>query len=140
MIRYALRCDQGHDFDSWFASATAFDDLQARGLLACAVCGSAQVEKGLMTPRVGTAEAPAPGDLRRPASPAEQALAKLRAEIEANSEYVGPDFVDQARKMHEGEAPARPIHGEAKPEEARRLMEDGVPVMPLPFLPGRKTN
>ena len=140
MIRYALKCAEGHDFDSWFANAAAFDDLKARGLLSCAVCGGGGVEKALMAPRVSVAEAVAAADLRAPLSPAEEAMARLRAEIEAKSEYVGVNFVTEARAMHAGDRPERAIHGEAKPEEARKLLEEGVPVMPLPFLPTRKAN
>ncbi len=144
MIRYALRCADGHDFDSWFANAAAFDDLKARGLLSCAVCGRATVEKSLMTPRVTpsdiAAKPPEVPSLATPLSPAETALARLRAEVEAKSEYVGVNFVTEARAMHEGTTPERAIYGEAKPEEARKLLEEGVPVMPLPFLPVRKTN
>lgn len=141
MIRYALRCAEGHDFDSWFANAAAFDDLKGRGLLACAVCGGAGVEKALMAPGVAHAEpAAAATDLRAPLSPAEQAMARMRAEVETKSEYVGVNFVTEARAMHEGTSPERPIYGEAKPEEARKLLEEGVPVMPLPFLPSRKAN
>ena len=140
MIRYALRCAEGHDFDSWFANAAAFDDLKGRGLLACAICGGSSVEKALMAPRVTHAETVAATDLRAPLSPAEEAMARMRAEIEAKSEYVGVNFVTEARAMHEGSSPERAIYGEAKPEEARKLLEEGVPVMPLPFLPSRKTN
>ena len=140
MIRYALRCAEGHDFDSWFANAAAFDDLKARGLLACAVCGGAGVEKALMAPRVAHGEPAAATDLRAPLSPAEEAMARMRAEVEAKSEYVGVNFVTEARAMHEGSSPERAIYGEAKLDEARKLLEDGVPVAPLPFLPARKTN
>lgn len=152
MIRYSLRCDAGHGFDSWFQNGTAFLALQAAGRLACPVCGAAGVEKVLMAPAVRpgrkarvdqTAPPPAlpgKGSLSEPGSQVEVALAALRKEIEANSEYVGLNFVTEARKMHLGDAPGRAIHGEAKPEEARKLIEDGVPVAPLPFLPGRKVN
>ncbi|WP_151720348.1 DUF1178 family protein [Gemmobacter serpentinus] len=145
MIRYALTCSNGHIFDSWFASADAFDGLRARGLVACAVCGVSQVEKALMAPAVNSPPdaampaAPRP-DLSSPESPAAAALARLRREVEANSEYVGGEFVAEARRMHEGEAPERAIYGEARLDEARRLLEDGIPVAPLPFLPGRKAN
>jgi len=139
MIRYALTCAKGHSFESWFQSATAFDTLLARGLVACAICGNSTVEKALMAPSVA-ARTETGAALRDQNSPQEQALAALRREIEAKSEYVGAEFATEARRMHEGEAPERAIHGEAKPDEARRLIEDGVPVLPLPFLPGRKTN
>lgn len=144
MIRYSLRCDKAHAFDSWFASASAFDRLAAAGQVACPVCGATTVEKALMAPAVASTEAaaaPAPRPrLDQPDTPLEAAMAELRRQIEANSDYVGMNFAAEARAIHEGEAPARAIYGETRPEEARKLIEDGVPVAPLPFLPGRKAN
>lgn len=146
MIRYSLKCSADHGFESWFQNAEAFAALQASGQLACPVCGVRSVEKALMAPAVRSAqveETPAetkPPSLREPQNDLEQAMAELRRQIEANSEYVGLNFVAEARKMHEGAAPERAIHGEARPEEARKLLEDGLPVAPLPFLPGRKVN
>ncbi|MHC0053285.1 DUF1178 family protein [Actibacterium sp. D379-3] len=146
MIRYAMNCKQGHRFESWFQSAEAFEKLQAAGMVACAVCGGSEVEKGLMAPRIGAATAATASDaaperpLSAPASPAEQALTELKRKIEANSDYVGRDFAKEARRIHDGDAPARAIYGEAKLDEARKLIEDGVPVAPLPFMPGRKSN
>ena len=88
-----------------------------------------------------TAPAPAPvPSLSEPATPAEQALAELKKKIEANSDYVGDKFAQEARAMHTGDAPERAIYGEANLEEAKSLIEDGVPVAPLPFRPGRKSN
>jgi hypothetical protein len=144
MIRYALRCDREHRFDSWFGSSADFDRLKAGGLVACAVCGSVSVEKELMAPSIGGAvgevlppAAPvspaAPGPLSQPLSPAEQALAELRRRIEAVADNVGRDFAAEARRIHAGEAPERPIIGEARPAEARSLIEDGIPVAPLPW-------
>ncbi|MCF6431371.1 MULTISPECIES: DUF1178 family protein [unclassified Leisingera] len=169
MIQYSLKCTDGHRFDSWFQSAAAFDKLAAAGLVSCAVCGGAQVEKAIMAPRVrpgrkavsavgepepqaaapaapaalpaaAPAAAAGPGMLSRPAGAVEKAIADLRKKVEENSDYVGGSFVQEARAMHLGEAPERAIHGEAKLEDARELIEEGVPVMPLPFRPGRKTN
>ncbi len=152
MIQYALKCADGHRFDSWFKSAEAFDKLAAAGMVQCAVCGSDQVEKAMMTPRVRPgrkAADPVPAQvpeatperpLSQPASAAEQAIAELRRKVEESSDYVGTNFASEARAMHQGEAPERPIYGEAKPEEARALVEEGVPVTPLPFTPNRKTN
>lgn len=139
MIQFSLRCDRDHRFDSWFKSADAFDKLNAAGMVGCSVCGSTTVEKAVMAPRVSTGRDKA-RPLSAPASPAEQALAELRRKIEAESDYVGRDFVNEARRIHEGEAEARQIHGEARPDEARKLLEDGVPVMPLPFATNRKAN
>ncbi|WP_323763526.1 DUF1178 family protein [Marinovum sp.] len=144
MIHYALKCSEDHRFESWFQSAAAFDKLQAAGMVACAVCGTSAVDRDLMAPRVShgsSKPAPAPAKpLSTPASPAEKALADLKAHIEKTSEDVGRDFAREARAIHLGEAPSRAIRGEAKPEEARKLVEDGVPIAPLPFRVGRKSN
>ena len=148
MIQYALKCADGHTFDSWFQSAEAYEKLAATGMVACAVCGSDKVEKAMMTPRVSQGRKSADPEpepqparpLSQPASAAEQALAELRRKVEENSDYVGMNFATEARAIHEGAAPERPIYGEAKPEEARALIEEGVPVAPLPFTPNRKTN
>ncbi|HDR27222.1 DUF1178 family protein [Rhodovulum sp.] len=140
MIRYLLDCAKGHRFESWFQSADAFDKLHAAGLVACAVCGSSDVTKSLMAPAVAPDRAPPARPLSQPASPAEQALAELRRRIEAESEDVGLRFVKEARDMHEGLAPRRAIRGEARLDEARALIEEGVPIAPLPFIPGRKAN
>lgn len=139
MIRYALRCGAGHGFESWFQSSAAYDGLLRAGQLACPVCGSVTVEKALMAPSV-KAEAPGARPLATPADPREQALAALRRHVEENSDYVGMGFASEARAIHAGDAPERAIYGEARPEEARALIEDGIPVAPLPFLPQRKTN
>ena len=179
MINYSLKCAQGHSFDSWFQSASAFDKLSAAGLVACAFCGSTDVEKAIMAPRVRTGRKavsgigepernapeisesqqekvgpPAGAAATRPEAGAgalsapqegqagemEKALGELRRRVEANSDYVGKDFASEARAMHLGDAPERAIHGEAKPEEAKALIDEGIPVLPLPFGPGRKTN
>ena len=158
MIKFALRCEKDHRFESWFASGEDYEKLRASGMLSCAVCGGAKVEKDLMAPRVTTAEAkstePMPAaepsdeaatvkpdvpDLSAPASPAEQAFRELRARIEATTENVGRDFANEARRIHAGDAPDRPIMGEAKIQDAKKLHEEGVPVMPLPWST-RKTN
>jgi hypothetical protein len=108
-------------------------------MLACAVCGSVAVTKALMAPAV-TTERPAERPLSAPASPAEQALADLRRKVEESSEYVGLSFAAEARAMHDGDMPERSIWGEARADEARRLIDDGVPVAPLPFGPRKRTN
>jgi hypothetical protein len=150
MIRYSLRCAASHDFDSWFRSSEAFDALQAAGHIACPICGGADVQKSLMAPAVRPARSavaasaepavPTSGALSKPQSAVEQAFAEMRKQVEANSEYVGLNFAAEARRIHDGATPARSIYGEAKPEEARQLIEDGVPVAPLPFMPARKVN
>lgn len=138
MIRYALTCDNDHHFESWFQSSDAFEKLAKAGHLSCTRCGSNDVTRALMAPSV-PAKANAK-DLTTPNDDAETALSRLRKEVEENSDYVGPSFAQEARKMHDGEAPERAIYGEAKIDEAKKLIEDGVPVAPLPFMPKRKTN
>lgn len=146
MIKYQLQCPDGHRFDSWFSSSADYERLERAGHLACAVCGSADISKALMAPRVSTSEdsgkinpasthipAPSTSPLSAPASPAEQALRTLRKKIEAEAENVGRKFAQEARAMHEGESPRRAIYGEARPDEARDLIEDGIPVAPLPW-------
>ena len=142
MIRYSLKCADDHGFDSWFQSGSAFDSLLAAGHVTCPVCGSAAVEKSLMAPMVRPTreEEAAKPSLGAPATELEQALAALRRQVEENSEYVGVNFVTEARRIHAGDAPERAIYGEARADEAKKLIEDGVPVAPLPFLPARKTN
>ncbi|MFN3723784.1 MAG: DUF1178 family protein [Paracoccaceae bacterium] len=142
MIRYNLKCAHDHEFESWFQSAGAFDALLGSGHVSCAICGSKEVEKLLMAPSVRPArtESAHATALSKPKTDIEQALAALRAQVEANSEYVGLNFAAEARKMHDGQTPERAIYGEAKPEEAKKLIEDGVPVAPLPFLPRRKAH
>ncbi|MHA7887946.1 DUF1178 family protein [Roseicyclus sp.] len=150
MIRYTLKCAEGHGFDSWFQSADAYEALAARGMVSCAICGGTDVTKALMAPRVSVAEsapaeppaAPAVPDrpLSAPAHPAEQMLRALREHLQKSSTYVGGRFAQEARAMHLGEADERPIHGEASPAEARALIEEGVPIAPLPILPPDKTN
>lgn len=137
MIRYTLKCPDGHVFESWFQSAQAFDSLDAAGHLSCATCGSASIEKSLMAPRVQTQEA---RPLEKPASDAEHSLAQMRKQVEENSDYVGLEFANEARAMHDGDAPSRAIYGEAKLDDAKKLIQDGVPVAPLPFMPKRNTN
>ncbi|WP_299963431.1 DUF1178 family protein [uncultured Roseobacter sp.] len=141
MIQYALRCEEGHDFDSWFQSGAAFDQLKAAGHVSCAVCGSVAVDKAVMAPRVSVPAKVETGKaLSTPATAQEKALADLRRHVESNADYVGPRFAEEARSMHLGSVPDRAIYGEANGAEARKLIEDGVPVAPLPFVPNRKTN
>jgi hypothetical protein len=157
MIRYALVCDKGHDFESWFADSAAYDEQAKRKLIACPHCGSAKVEKAIMAPRLagsrkGAApvEMPAESPAAAPEKPQEKApvamlspqerelrtkLKELRDHLTQNADNVGPKFPEEARKMHYGEIEHRPIYGEASPEEAKSLIEEGVEVSPLPVLP-----
>jgi hypothetical protein len=164
MIRYALSCDQGHVFESWFASSAAYDKQANRALVTCPVCGSAKVEKAMMAPHLARAnvtpsqppaapnpapaplaQTPAPGPAKTPVamvSAAErelrQKLKELRDHVTKNSSYVGPRFPEEARKIHYGEAEHRSIYGEASAEEAKALHEEGIEFHPLPVLPDDK--
>ncbi len=125
--------------NSWFGSSADFDRLADGGMLACSVCGSPEVSKDLMAPGIAAAAAASDKPLSAPASAAEQALAELRRRIEATSEDVGRGFAAEARRIHAGDAPERPIIGDARPAEARALIQDGIPVAPLPWF-ARKTS
>lgn len=148
MIRYTLTCAEGHAFDSWFKSADAFETVAGAGMVACPDCGNTQVTKSLMAPAVRPARKAAAsqdtdtgaGALSAARTDTEKALAELRRKIEENSDYVGMNFATEARRIHDGEAPERSIFGEARPDDAKALIEDGIPVAPLPFVPKSKTN
>jgi hypothetical protein len=142
MIKYALRCADGHAFDSWFASASAYDALAAADRLTCAICGGGGVEKAPMAPRIAEGDDAARSDrpLAAHASPAEAALAEFRRKVEMATEDVGRHFAAEARAIHDGEAPNRAIRGQASGAEARALLDEGVPVLPLPYPPERKAN
>ena len=140
MIRFSLKCSQDHSFESWFQSSEAYENLAAAGMLSCIDCGDSRIVKSLMTPKLSSIKTKSKTSLTAPKSDKEKALAKLKAEIEKNSDYVGMNFVSEARAMHDGEQPTRSIYGEARPEEAKALIEDGIRVAPLPFMPKRQTN
>lgn len=137
MIKYALKCREGHAFESWFRDSAAYDKLATAGQVACAVCGSTEVEKTIMAPAVPAKkgnQVAEPAPLSQPAHPAEAALKKLREHLQKNSDYVGNEFASEARKIHEGEADERGIWGEATAEDAKSLADDGIPVAPIPWM------
>jgi hypothetical protein len=141
MIVFDLKCGGGHVFEAWFGSSGDYEDQRARGLLACPLCGDAEIAKAVMAPNV-----PAKGNRKddAPPSPAAvkaalAAMAAAQAKALDGSTWVGGAFANQARAMHDGEIDHKPIHGQASAEEARALVEDGVPVAPLPF-PVRPPN
>lgn len=146
MIRYALSCEDGHEFDSWFATAESFEALSVSGHLACPECGGTEIAKTLMAPGIRSSRtktaAPPTDDtpLSAPRNAREAALTEMRRKIESESDYVGVNFVAEARAMHDGTKPTRSIYGEARLDEAKRLIEDGVPVAPLPFRPRSRAN
>ena len=143
MIRYDLICDKGHEFDGWFRDSAAFDEQAGRGLVSCSQCGSDRVEKQLMAPGIPTKsnrKSLAPQKMMAgPVDPRSQALLKMmremRKSVEANAEYVGDKFAEEARRIHYAEAEKRGIYGEATPLDAEALIEEGIEVHPLPRLP-----
>ena len=154
MIRYSLACERGHPFDSWFQDSAAYDKQAKRGLVACPVCGSAKVKKSLMAPRLGRSSkgrGSAPPAIQDTAaektpvamlSPQEQEFRKklkeVREHLTKNADHVGPRFPEEARKMHYGETEHRSIYGEASPEEAKDLHDEGIEFHPLPILPDER--
>jgi hypothetical protein len=154
MIRYNLRCEKGHAFESWFQNSGAYDSQVKRKLVSCPSCGSVKVDKAIMAPRIvgkskGRATESEPAATTEVASETTAPLmmapqeAELRAKLKElrdhvtkNADNVGDSFPTEARKMHYGDIEHRPIYGEASPEEARSLIEEGVEVTPLPVLPG----
>jgi len=159
MIHYNLRCARGHAFESWFQSSAAYESQEKRKLVSCPICGSSKVERAIMAPQIvskkgrdaaipAPAPAPAPAaattDVAAPAStPLLMAqerelrakLRELRDHIVKNADNVGERFPAEARKMHYGDIEHRPIYGEASPDEARALIDEGVEVSPIPVLP-----
>ena len=141
MINYTLKCDQNHTFDSWFKSAEAFEMLVKKSMVVCSECGSTKITKAIMAPSVSTSRKKGnkPSELEKK-SKLKNDILELKKKIEANSEYVGNNFANEARSMYLGETPERSIYGEAKADDAKKLIDDGIPVMPLPFLPAKKAN
>jgi hypothetical protein len=164
MIRYNLVCAKGHEFESWFAGSAAYDKQAKRGLVECPVCGSAKVEKALMTPRLArtrkstsaASETPAAAAASEPVLPAapeppapvavispqerelRTKLRELREHLVKNAENVGQRFPEEARKMHYGEKEHRSIYGTASPDDAKALHEEGIEFAPLPVLPDER--
>ncbi|MDR6626367.1 DUF1178 family protein [Caulobacter segnis] len=142
MIKYALQCDQTHEFEGWFGSSADYDDQSARGLVECPVCGSHGVSKQIMAPAVAGTKAqratPAPDPKMREMMMA--AMGEVRRYVEDKFDYVGDAFAKEARAIHEGKSEERGIYGEASPTEVKALVEDGVRVAPLPPGPPKKTE
>ena len=142
MIRYALACDHGHEFEGWFGSSGDFDDQRARGLLECPICASPEVRKQIMAPAVA-------GSTKRDVEPAMDAgkrammlemMSRVRSHVKDNFDYVGDTFAREARAIHEGRSEERGIYGEATKAEVKSLVEDGVQVAPMPPEPPKKAE
>ena len=141
MIRYALLCDRDHEFEGWFAASADFDDQQARGLVECPVCASKVVRKAIMAPAVAGTKSRSQNN-----SPIQnhqmmmEAMSRVRRHVEENFDDVGDAFASEARAIHEGRSEDRGIYGHATSQEVRELVEEGVPIAPLPPEPAKKTQ
>lgn len=150
MIKYDLRCEQGHAFESWFQSSSAYDSQRKRKLITCPSCGSMKIEKAIMAPRLAgtkkrsrveapsettSVEAPTPSLVMTQELELRAKLKELRDHVVKNADNVGERFPNEARKMHYGDIEHRPIYGEASADEAKSLIDEGIEVMPLPTLP-----
>ena len=153
MIHYSLQCGAGHAFDGWFRDSGAFDTQVLRHLVTCPECGDDRVARALMAPaipRKGAVRAPAVAETAAPVVPVPAApetaatglpdqvravLQRIRAQVERNSDYVGPAFAEEARRIHRGETGKRNIHGEATPDQAEALADEGIDVAQIPWVP-----
>lgn len=148
MIKYTLECKNNHKFESWFQSFDAFEKVLASGHISCSTCGTSDVSKSIMAPNIGAKSNSKSNQknkekeisLSNPSTATEKAIKEFRKHLEKNSENVGSKFATEARKMHLGEVPERSIYGESTVKEAKDLIDDGISVVPLPFISSRKTN
>jgi hypothetical protein len=131
MIRFSLRCASGHEFEGWFRNGEGYEAQQKAGEIACPECGATQVEKALMAPSIGRSREP-----RAPISPAQlrAALVELRQQVEKHCDYVGPQFAEEARRIHYGESDPHGIYGEATADESRELADEGIQVGRIPWV------
>lgn len=128
MIKYDLKCRKGHGFEAWFRDSAAYDEQLEEGAIRCPTCGARKVEKAIMAPRLAKGGADRQKQMM-------MALKDLRSQVEANCDYVGPKFAEEARKIHYGETEARGIYGETSDEEADALAEEGVTFQRIPWVP-----
>ena len=140
MIKYALKCADSHEFEAWFANSSAYEKQSRTGQVLCPACGTEKVEKALMAPNIVSGQRHEPAAVKPKAQdtpPPEAAalLRKFKTFIEQNSEYVGPRFAEEARKIHHEESEARSIYGEASDGDVRELLEEGLDLYALPVLP-----
>jgi hypothetical protein len=159
MIRYSLLCDNAHEFDSWFADSAGFDEQSQRGFILCPFCDSMHVTKAIMSPRIArtdralpallpeasAADVPKPAEEKRPVALFDEKHAALRnmmrelhAKIMETTVDVGPRFPEEARRIHDSEAPEQPIRGQATADEAKALLDEGIGILPIPSLPDER--
>ena len=142
MIRYDLVCNKGHEFDGWFSNSDAYDQQAKRGLVSCTQCGTTKIQKQLMAPGIPTKSNRKSVSQTMTAGPVDPRYAEMvrlmreyKKHVESTSENVGDNFAEEARKMHFNEKEKRGIYGQASPEEAVELLEEGIDIQPLPMLP-----
>ncbi len=140
MILYELKCPSEHFFEGWFRNSDGYDEQRAAGEIACPICGTHEIEKAMMAPRLGRSAKNLPAKPEKAAklpTPMEQLqlLRGLRKAIESNAENVGDRFAEEARKIHYGEADARGIYGDTSPEEAEKLADEGIDFAQVPWVP-----
>lgn len=141
MIRYALACEHGHEFEGWFGSSGAYDEQVAAGQVECPVCATRAISKQIMAPAVaGTKKTPASDLPQQMRAMVMEAMGQVRQHVEDNFDYVGDSFATEARAIHEGRSEERGIYGEASGAEIKALKDDGVPIAPLPPAPPKKTE
>ena len=136
MIKYELRC-RGceHQFEGWFADSAAYDDQAEAGVIECPVCASAEVGKAIMAPNIAVRRDSGQLTKAQVAAEVRRMVMEIRRQVEDNCEYVGSEFADEARKIHYGKADDRGIYGETTVDEAEELLDEGIDVMPIPWVP-----
>ena len=141
MIRYRLQCENNHQFDAWFANSQAYDDQRAKNLIECSICGTSCVEKTLMTPSVSSSKkedtsekSPLSGSIDQRAAVLSY-ISSVRKVILEKTDDVGDNFTQEVRDMHDGITEKRNVRGQAKVEEVKELIEDGIDIMPIPDIP-----
>lgn len=134
MILFNLKCAKNHEFEAWFRDGDAFDAQAAAKKISCPLCGSRKVAKAPMAPRIAK-RGGKKSELAEKQAAILQELKELRKKVEANFDYVGDRFAEEARRIHYGEVDARGIYGETSDEEARALNEEGIEFVRIPWLP-----
>ncbi|WP_428248022.1 DUF1178 family protein [Ferrovibrio sp.] len=135
MIKYELKCKKEHVFEAWFQDSATYDVQAKKGQVQCPHCGSRKIAKAPMAPRLARSKGAQAADEARMAADARKALLALREHVEKNADYVGNEFPEEARKMHYGDAETRNIYGEATPDEAKELADEGIEVASIPWIP-----
>lgn len=134
MISFSLKCAQGHEFEAWFRNGETYETQAAAGEVACPDCGATRVEKAPMAPRLVKARGDGAERSALAVAEARRLLGELRRQVEDKCDYVGESFPEEARKIHYGETPARPIYGEASSDQASELRDEGIEIAAIPWV------